>query len=56
MGVLLDRVNAYNKKMEEKERLLDLIESLIFNGHSNAEISDILRIPESTVRVYAARI
>lgn len=53
MGVLLDRVNAYNKKVEEKMRLADLIESLVFEGHSNKEISDILGIPEATVRKYA---
>lgn len=51
MGVLLDRVNAYNKKIEERMRLADLVASLFLDGHSNKEISEILGIPESTVRV-----
>lgn len=51
MGVLLDRVNAYNKKIEERMRLIELVENLTLDEHSNKEISDILGIPESTVRV-----
>lgn len=51
MGILLDRVNAYNKKIEERMRLIELVENLTLDGHSNKEISDILGVPESTVRV-----
>lgn len=51
MGVLLDRVNAYNKKIEERMRLADLVACLVLDGYSNKEIGEILGIPESTVRV-----